>query len=462
MPAPCNVVVSVAVALAATLGAQAPRIGETAPPIAPASWLSGGGAPPSPQSLKGRVVVVEFFGTWCPPSVQVVPVVQRLHLRYGTRGVTVLAVSFEDAAVLQPFLQKHGCTMAVGSDPERKVAAAYGVERWPTTVVIDEKGKLAYVGNPYAAESAIEKALAIDPGAGSLLTMALDAQKELNKDKRREAFARLVLKAPDDFDLQAWALGHAEYEQLPPPGAGRPAPVSAADAAARPQPGAAAAQGFDAADVLTRCAAAWQEKDPAPRRPLVQQLAKDAPKSFDLARWSRETIARLHPLETREVATLLAQSRHDELLQAIVTRNPEPAALSAAAKNGRLATYSRKMEGVMRVLGKQGIMVANWVFSGTRPNDYDRFWKELDSDGTTTSPETKQLHAVILDDGSHVTRGLAAPFARDHLAKALVMGALAKNQVPRVADLEKAVAEEWAKLEGPLVEIYGAPAKTGR
>ena len=101
-------------------------------------------------SLRGRLVVVNFWATWCPPCVQEMPSLERLHRTLGREGVQVLGVSIdEDEAALRRFVAARGVTFPILRDPGgRRVAEAYRTTGWPETFVIDPAGliKEQYVG----------------------------------------------------------------------------------------------------------------------------------------------------------------------------------------------------------------------------------------------------------------------------------------------------------------------------
>jgi thiol-disulfide isomerase/thioredoxin len=96
------------------------------------------------SSFKGRVVVVNFWATWCPPCLAELPSLDRLHRALSRDGLAVLAVSVDerDPEVLS-FVKERGLTLSVlrdrgGAEAARKL----GVDSYPTTFVIDGAGRL--------------------------------------------------------------------------------------------------------------------------------------------------------------------------------------------------------------------------------------------------------------------------------------------------------------------------------
>ena len=93
--------------------------------------------------MKGKVVVVNFWATWCPPCRKEMPDLEQLSRRFRDRGLVVLAISDEAADTVKPFIAKQGYTFPVLLDPERKVNTAFHVEGIPKTFIFGRDGKLA-------------------------------------------------------------------------------------------------------------------------------------------------------------------------------------------------------------------------------------------------------------------------------------------------------------------------------
>lgn len=123
--------------------------GETKPPVplgqpAPEFSLAGvGGGTAKLSSLRGKVVLLDFWATWCPPCRKGLPETDKLHKELAGKGLAVLAISDEKKETVTPFLQKAGYTFPAYLDTDQAATKAYQVAAIPTVVIIDREGKLA-------------------------------------------------------------------------------------------------------------------------------------------------------------------------------------------------------------------------------------------------------------------------------------------------------------------------------
>jgi thiol-disulfide isomerase/thioredoxin len=94
------------------------------------------------EKLQGKPVVLNFFGSWCPPCLRELPAFQALSQRYGDK-VAFVGVTFNDTRPgAQQALARAGVTYGAGWDPKNGVALDYGLVHMPTTVFISPKGTL--------------------------------------------------------------------------------------------------------------------------------------------------------------------------------------------------------------------------------------------------------------------------------------------------------------------------------
>jgi cytochrome c biogenesis protein CcmG, thiol:disulfide interchange protein DsbE len=96
------------------------------------------------SDLKGKVVVLNFWATWCPPCVEETPALNRLEKYIDSRGGMVLGVSVdEDGAAYEKFLKVQSVVFSTYRDATKKSAADYGTSIYPETYIIDRHGKIA-------------------------------------------------------------------------------------------------------------------------------------------------------------------------------------------------------------------------------------------------------------------------------------------------------------------------------
>ncbi len=113
---------------------------------APAFTLArvGGGAPVSLSSLRGQVVVVNFWASWCTDCRVEQPALASLWSSFRDRGVVLLGVSFQDpASSALEYLRSSGSSWPSLADPGSRTALAYGVTGVPETFVVAPDGRIA-------------------------------------------------------------------------------------------------------------------------------------------------------------------------------------------------------------------------------------------------------------------------------------------------------------------------------
>jgi len=94
------------------------------------------------QDLRGKVVLVNFWATWCPPCRKEMPDLDALYSKFKDQGFVVLAISDEEAAKVTLFITGHKFSYPILLDPGRKVNDAFVVEGIPKSFVYDRAGKL--------------------------------------------------------------------------------------------------------------------------------------------------------------------------------------------------------------------------------------------------------------------------------------------------------------------------------
>jgi uncharacterized protein (TIGR03435 family) len=120
-------------------GAAAPELGLEKLLQAPA------GSQADLASLRGKVVVVEFWATWCAPCIAVQPHLNQLAEQFKDKPVQFISLTDEEEAIVAPFLARRTLKGWVGLDLDRSVHQAYGISGIPKTIVIDQTGKIATI-----------------------------------------------------------------------------------------------------------------------------------------------------------------------------------------------------------------------------------------------------------------------------------------------------------------------------
>jgi peroxiredoxin len=94
------------------------------------------------RSLKGKIVLVNFWATWCPPCRKELPDLEQIYEKYKDQGLVVLAITDEQTAKVKPFILDRKLTYPILLDPSRKVNDALNIEGIPRSFVYDRDGKI--------------------------------------------------------------------------------------------------------------------------------------------------------------------------------------------------------------------------------------------------------------------------------------------------------------------------------
>jgi cytochrome c biogenesis protein CcmG, thiol:disulfide interchange protein DsbE len=91
----------------------------------------------------GKVLVLNFWATWCPPCVEEMPSLNRFAATMKDSGVVVLAVSIDkNEKAYKQFVQRIRPAFETAYDPDANISSGYGTFKWPETYVIDRNGKV--------------------------------------------------------------------------------------------------------------------------------------------------------------------------------------------------------------------------------------------------------------------------------------------------------------------------------
>lgn len=112
------------------------------------NWTSADGKAPTLASLKGKVVVVEFWATWCGPCVAGIPHLNELHTKHAGEGLVILSLTDQAAGAVEKFVDGRGAGMSYTVGMGSESGSDYGVSGIPQAFVIDRGGKLVWEGHP--------------------------------------------------------------------------------------------------------------------------------------------------------------------------------------------------------------------------------------------------------------------------------------------------------------------------
>ncbi len=140
-------------------------VGKAAPEIGADAWLNTTGV--KLADSKGKIVIVEFWATWCPPCRNSIPHLAKLYEANKDKGVILVSLTDEDKETVEPFAKEQKMVWPVGLGS--KTGGDYTVKGIPHAVIVGRDGKVAWEGHPMdGLDEQLAKAVAAgDAGSGS-------------------------------------------------------------------------------------------------------------------------------------------------------------------------------------------------------------------------------------------------------------------------------------------------------
>jgi thiol-disulfide isomerase/thioredoxin len=154
-------------------------LGQPAPEISVKEWIRGD--PTTLADLRGQVVLLEFWATWCKPCEQMFPKLKRLAEEYGQRGLNVIALTrhylayrgtpeaqAEELALMRKMADDHALSFRVGASEDEQTQDLYGAAGVPTMAIIDRTGIVRhfYDGDEERLEQVLDDCLGAASQAG--------------------------------------------------------------------------------------------------------------------------------------------------------------------------------------------------------------------------------------------------------------------------------------------------------
>jgi thiol-disulfide isomerase/thioredoxin len=133
--------------------------GKPMPALDVTGWING---EIKPADMKGKVVVVDFYATWCGPCMAAIPHNNEMLKKYSSKGLIVIGVctSKNGQDVFEKNAKEHNVEYPAAHDPELKSEKAWAVHYYPTYAVIDRKGIVRAIGlQPSRVEAVVQKLL---------------------------------------------------------------------------------------------------------------------------------------------------------------------------------------------------------------------------------------------------------------------------------------------------------------
>jgi cytochrome c biogenesis protein CcmG/thiol:disulfide interchange protein DsbE len=115
-------------------------VGDTAPDF---SVVADNGKSIRPKDFGGKLLLLNFWATWCPPCVDEMPSLEQLHRTLGPKGLVVFGLSVDkDEQVYRRFLERTKISFPTARDNGQRINLEYGTVKFPETYIINREGKV--------------------------------------------------------------------------------------------------------------------------------------------------------------------------------------------------------------------------------------------------------------------------------------------------------------------------------
>lgn len=120
-----------------------PETGQEAPDF---TLISLSGQEKQLRDLRGKAVMLNFWGSWCEPCRSEMPALQKMYHKYRDRGFEVIGINIAETDVAaEQFIRHYGLTFPIWMDRDREVVRLYRIGPIPSSIFIDPQGKIAYI-----------------------------------------------------------------------------------------------------------------------------------------------------------------------------------------------------------------------------------------------------------------------------------------------------------------------------
>ncbi len=129
-------------------------------PLSVSGWING---TVTPDDYKGKVVVIDFYATWCGPCVKAIPHNNELVEKYKDKGLVLFGVCTDKSGQgkMAQIVKTYGIKYPTAADPQLVSEKTWAVHYYPTYAVIDRKGIVRVIGlQPHHVEAVVKKLLA--------------------------------------------------------------------------------------------------------------------------------------------------------------------------------------------------------------------------------------------------------------------------------------------------------------